>query len=93
LGLALSPLLRIPSALALLPVRHNKLGSGVPFFRAESQDERVLLTVGRRDKLELDRAGHPDAVSETIEVISEIPERGIVRKRKRTVFEHHSTVS
>jgi hypothetical protein len=36
--------------------------------------------VGRRDKLELDRAGHPDAVSETIKVISEIPERGIVRK-------------
>jgi predicted small secreted protein len=81
LGLALSPLLRIPSALALLPVRH-KLGSGVPFFRAESQDERALLTVGRRDKLELDPAGHPDAASETIEVISEIPEHGIVRKTK-----------
>jgi len=37
--------------------------------------------------------GYPDAASETIEVISEIPERGIVRKAKRTVFEHHFTVS
>ena len=80
MSLALSPLLRIPGALAL--AGRHKAGSGVPLFRAESQDERVLLTVGRRDKLELDRAGHPDAVSETIEVISEIPERGIVRKTK-----------
>ena len=40
------------------------------------------LTVDRRDKLDLDPAGHPDAASETTEVISEIPERGIVRKTK-----------
>jgi hypothetical protein len=38
--------------------------------------------VGRRDKLDLIALGYPDAASETIEVISEIPERGIVRKTK-----------
>jgi hypothetical protein len=49
-------LLRIPRALALLPVLH-KLGSGVPFFCAESQDQWALLTMDRRDKLDLERAG------------------------------------
>ena len=56
--MALSPLLRIPRALALVPAGTRPTGDRASLlFRAESQDERALLTVDRRDKLDFDRAG------------------------------------
>jgi hypothetical protein len=46
--------------------------------------------VGCRDKM---GSGYPDAASETIEVTGEIPNLPSFKRRKRTVFKHHFTVS
>jgi hypothetical protein len=41
----------------------------------------------------LNALGCPDDASETIEVISEIPNVASLERRKRTVFKHHFAVS